>query len=1267
MKGLGLQPSTPIGQRSKWTKFGDMFGSDPTTPEEICTNDTGLSASHSIYSRDSTTDTIWSGSLEPPEKEFEELRLPSTVTSKQQLLSLDVVPGTDHATSTDAIPTCENIIVELPQSTLSNPRSLYRGFDPGAPIASEPVAMIALLDVLKQRTPDLDGFVEIDLSNFTIYLDSGIYPNEMRPLQHLATRAASDKFYFDGILSVGDKKFFLKKIPFRELPIGNYDDEEHSVDDQIWIRSELNHRKEIYYKLQKPSLEYARFWTPFLWIADLAKHVVDYCSHLLDKKRRARLDDFRERFSDYVLSKHGKVVSFQHWYAAHGSRDFRTAVVANIEFLWKEALGLPLPVRKIATWHEFWAQIRGGYYSPMVSSLSLRPTEESTDEDNTTPGRGTKRTRKGKGEEKIAETIVTPYIYDLFSHMGFDNIMESVPLATSVYTHQLKQLQYTSCTQQNFHRGSNRDRNDQDFLAKIEAGDVISTPPDEEETGTKWKRETSRHHDSDYVWYGMVQKVHISPVGHRAFDVIWMYQPRDTPCALMKYPWPNELFLSDTCTCKTARIDQQDVLATHRVSWFGDSNSIMPTEFFVRQTYLAGERCWVALNEDHLACDHHKLIKHRSEQRKYKQGDTVLAKLPKRTCLDAFVVDTVYRENRKRWARLRRLLRRNDVDKTRHHPVNELIYTDQLVEIDSKRIVRHCVVRAFRMGDVVSAPYNRGGTGDTFYLTHRQTRDEVDRLEPIDDVISLAFRQGFGPDDTSTPQKLRGLDLFCGGGNFGRGIEDGGGVQMKWANDISSNAIHSYMANCVSGTCTPFLGSVDDLLQRALTGCPDTPQPGDVQFISGGSPCQGFSRLTKVQDQKSLKQWKNRSLVASFASFVDFYRPQYGLLENVQSMVMARDKRDECFFSQLVCSIVGLGYQVRIIYADAWSYGAPQSRCRVFLSFAAPGVKMPKAPALTHSHPPGTNMGSLGKMSNGQPFGERLHTPTPFKFVSCSEAAGQLPDIRDGKADYCVGHPDHRISIGFTPRIRNQIRQIPIQPYGLSFNRAYFGYDENGKHFAGTIAPADRDYYFPNPKEFRMQPGSKGWGRVDPRGLFRTVVTVCGPTDRKTGFVNHWRQPRPLSLLEVRRAQGFLDHEVITGKPAQQWHIVGNSVARQVALALGLSIREAWFGTLHDDSFTKKVDVQALDEMPAISDDLRDDTSLAEGIIEDDGGAMKTWARDPMAHLIDDPVSTPATSVDDPQDEAFHIRRKSGHKRHKTKSTVMDFPAKKLRLTFDGA
>ena len=82
------------------------------------------------------------------------------------------------------------------------------------------------------------------------------------------------------------------------------------------------------------------------------------------------------------------------------------------------------------------------------------------------------------------------------------------------------------------------------------------------------------------------------------------------------------------------------------------------------------------------------------------------------------------------------------------------------------------------------------------------------------------------------------------------------------------------------------------------------PLPGDIDFISGGSPCQGFSRLT--HDKTTTRQKKNQSLVASFTSFVDLYRPKYGVLENVNSIIQLKERHEDVF-SELLCVIVGLG------------------------------------------------------------------------------------------------------------------------------------------------------------------------------------------------------------------------------------------------------------------------------------------------------------------------------------------------------------------------
>ncbi|CAJ2509604.1 Uu.00g146300.m01.CDS01 [Anthostomella pinea] len=1059
-------------------------------------------------------------------------------------------------------PKLENITVQLPQSTLTQPIALFEGFVPPAEVAAETDALSALLAIAKPPKPtdpgqQGDDHVEFDLESFSIYIDHQLYPDELRPLHHLATRQSADRFFFDGLLSHGDTKLYLRKIPFRQLPIGNYETVEHTVGDQIWIRSELNEvtNKEIYYKLGSPSKEYVRFHTPFLWIANLAKHVINYCEFLQDEGRRAMLQDFKSRFGIWILQKHLKCASFEKWYAANGGPDFRGAIIANVEFIWKEAYGLE---PKITSWHGVWKEIKTlEQYKP---NLAL-PEDSSDDEDGNAP--------KSRKKGQVPRTVVTPYVHNLFAHMIFGSVLRLEELSSGTERRQFDFLRNTQPTQMTslVTRPTAVKRtypNCDMFIASIQPGDVISTKPDDDSTDTQWKAEVSKHYHGEHLWFGLVQKVHQSSRGKYSFDVIWMYQPMDTPCAVMKYPWNNELFLSDNCTCHhgTARIQADQILSTHEVEWFGNPST--SAEFFVRQTYIATDCRWTTLQREHMVCGGDRLVDEAVGT--YQVGDSVLVDANEKN-LETFIVEALFEEGNKQYAGLRRLWRRNARDKAAgNSPPNELVYSEELVDISTARIARRCLVRAFQVDEKIPSPYNRNGTGNAFYITHEEVKADNGSFAyvPLRSTRLEPLRQGFHPSRTARSEKLQGLDLFCGGGNFGRGLEDGGGIEMKWANDIWKEAIHTYMANTRADGCTPYLGSIDDLLSRALQNDSRIPRPGDVHFISGGSPCPGFSMLTI--DKTTDKQRKNQSLVASFASFVDLYRPHYGVLENVPQMVNTKKFRDTCVFSQLVCSIVGLGYQVQIVRLDAWSFGAPQSRSRVFLLFSAPGFRMPNIPTPSHSHPPGTQLHKLGVMSCGRPFDSRELVLTSFEFVSAAEAVGDLPNIYDAKADYCVGVPDHRLSIGYTPRLRKQLSLIPTQPFEMNFSKAWFvppGKKEFPEEEKSIITESERELY---PKEAdRTKIFSKGWGRINPKGIFGTISTTCQPTDSRVGCTNHWEQPRPITIMEARRAQGFLDHEVLVGSTANQFRIVGNSVARQVALGLGLAIREAWFGTLVDE------------------------------------------------------------------------------------------------------
>ncbi|KAI8302778.1 DNA (cytosine-5)-methyltransferase PliMCI [Colletotrichum sp. SAR11_240] len=841
-----------------------------------------------------------------------------------------------------------NISVDLPPSTLISPRYLYQGQELPAPVDREFRVVQKLLEEHRRTSEGGDDFIDFELDQFTVYTEpymGGLteayekmrYPAEMRPLQHLSIKPGCTVMYVDGVLSIGDSRYFVRQVPFEELPIGNYGLSESTVGREIWIRSKMNtkaadrDKEDVYYRLKDPSPEYRRFHTGFMWVADLAKHVADYLSAAVDTGRRVLFREFRSDFSAWLSKHHGASEAFTRWRQQLPGNDFRTAIVANLDFIYKEVYGL-LDWRKTKSIY-MWKEIRD--YTAYPDTSKKTPS---------TPTSGASSPAPGKAAQ-IDKTIVTPYTYQLFNHLPCGMMMEAMapsPRAENLRTNLISAYKLESSPSP--HTAAHQAH--EKLTREVCVGDVISTTRDDDD-GSHWAREVAAGFDDVDRWFGLVQKVHKLRDEKRCFDVIWLYRPVDTLSE------PYEL-----------------------VSGPDEENMVV----------------------------------------------------------------------------LRRLFRRSQLEPNTNTPRNELIYSNETTSIDADRIHGRCLVRFFRRDEPLLPPYGRNGVGNAFFVTHHV--DSLGQIVRMDNAPPT-LRQGFNP--SRQVPKLRGVDLFCGGGNFGRGLEEGGAIQMQWANDINVRAIHTYMANTL-GEVHPFAGSIDDLQRLALEGkfSDKVPKIGTVDFVSAGSPCPGFSRLT-----------------------VDKATPE------------------QLFRSK-----------------------------------------------------------TLGKLPNNEPMGERLVMPTPFKFVGAAEATADLPDIADAKVDICIPFPDHRLAHGYTKYLRNQLSVIPTHPYGMNFTTTW-----NKGH--GIMTKAERDF-FPAAGLRVTQASSRAWSRCFPQQVMQTVTTVPSPADARIGRILHWSQNRILTVMEARRAQGFLDHEVILGQPKDQWRVVGNSVAREVSLALGLSFREAWLGSLVD-------------------------------------------------------------------------------------------------------
>lgn len=975
-----------------------------------------------------------------------------------------------------------------------------------------------------QRAPVTDEETHFALSEFSIYRPRTSSPNnpwnktaydlELVPLNHLKTNRGCDQFLFDGLLQVGNSRRYVKAIPFNILATDGYGDLNKSTTTS-WIQSTSAATARVWYRLQEPSIEYQRYHEAFQWVATFAKHFVDFCS----RKDNVCLRSFQKDFYTWIRDIHGGCRVFQRWLRQYPQTDFRTVVTAHTEYLWKEATDVNSELRRLKIWRE--CDPRQLNAIPLQLSTNLKNTASS-------------------------KTIVTEFVYNCFRETYFAQVLQifdpEKAATTKAHRNRCRELKFLD------YQPSDLKPKNPNILrsGEIQTGDVVCVPRD---TETAWR-------DKAEMWFAYVQKIR-NDGGQAILDVLWLYRPTDTTLGNQSYPFCNELFLSDHCNCHSDNLYASDIIGKIDVRW---SPTSIPNEYFVRQTYQTEDQSFVTLRRSHFYCEHTsstQTTKIDSIRAMYRMGDTVLA-LAYRNSQPILEPCVIQRHLNNEKTRVRKLLRRKRDFQDYTSKENELVWTDDIVEIPTKNICRICQIRFFSHKSKPPTPYDREGQVDCFFISSRKVSGQSgSNLKELSEPFPEGMNIGFDPSERLKYPPLDMLSLFSGGGNFDRGLEEGGALNTRWTVEWDRVALHTYKANCKDGHLPAFfLGPVDEYLHRAMSGNDSSliAKIGEVLAIAAGNPCKGFSKLQR--DTYSDESILNASKVASVASFIDHYRPIYAILENVPEMGRNLGKqKPQNVLSQLLCTLVGMGYQVRQYLLNAWSYGNPQSRRRLFITIAAPHFTPIAHPPLTHSDPAEIAGHSLGQLVNGERFGVARSEITPFDFVSAREATKDLPDIGDAHVRVCIPYPDHRLSIGGAPINRLISSVIPTFPRSQNLRKVMMAARN------GSILPLPRRVvqYFTERSETCRKYKNKSWGRANPDGLFPTIITRIDPADAIVGQSSlHWEEPRPLSIMDARRAQGVPDSEVILGWPSAQLEINGNGVARAPALCMGMGLREAW-------------------------------------------------------------------------------------------------------------
>ncbi|KAJ4346564.1 uncharacterized protein N0V89_010495 [Didymosphaeria variabile] len=966
----------------------------------------------------------------------------------------------------------------------------------------------------------------IDVSDYEIYTNPETnFIGELHSLDYMDL--AGKKLFFNGVLSIGDTQHYVQGVPVKSYSIEGYgvDDDPNTTVYIVSPETSNDRGYDIWYRLGAPSRHYKRFQDAFQWVATLGKHVMDF----LEEQQNMGLADFRRKFDDWLQRRFLNNADLSKWRKTYGSTDFRKILHAHISYLWSEAVCLQND--DVLLQHPLWKQCE--------------------------------RTDNGMIEPKCEKTVATPHVYKCFKNRYFaGQIMEMQPSSAVLATreHRVRVLGFPS----ERHSSSAVPSRPSHYRKQYEVGDVVCIAPDDFEN-RMW-RKAAKDAATVHEWIGYVQRVTPLADGRQRLYVIWLYRPEDTTISTTDYPITKELFMSDNCNCQEHKLLSSEVVRRCSVQWFSRGYNTR-NDFLVRQKYETKSSSFMTMKETDFRCTCESSAS-ASVTTTYRLGETVY--LREKDNLEPVVIEEDADTTAKQ-VKVRRLLRLEKFrpetfcglsQPQRRAAANELVWTDNVEDVQCVRIEVRCYVRFFSTQDMaaglVQFPYDQGGTGHCWTLSTRLA-NAGQRLE---DLTTAPQNLREGPDYTSleSSKKLPGLSLFSGLGNLDKGLEAGGAVHFHTSVDMNGRAIQTLRANAEnSEQLKLWFGSVDDYLHALLSN--ESPNMklvakiGDVAVIAGGSPCPGFSKLQ--QNWLSEQSLRNAAHVTTFASFVDVYRPEYGFLENVVNMGVTRKGfEEELVLSQLIGCLVSMGYQVQQFIMSSWHYGSPQHRNRLILSIAAPGRTPLAPPRATHGDPDGFKSKSVGRLLNGERFGVQDAQLTPFRHVTPGEKLGHLPYLGAGVRHPCIRSPDHVLRCRPNIRERRCMAHVPTDPPGV------------GLEYAAKRGLVPKYLY-----ETRSEVSGKSYRRIKKDGLIGTIVTAPSPHDSRAGPFVHWEQNRCITLEEARLAQDIPPEEILIGNVNDQYKMVGNAVDRRVSKALGLELRRAVHQDDHRTVKTRSVSV----------------------------------------------------------------------------------------------
>lgn len=367
---------------------------------------------------------------------------------------------------------------------------------------------------------------------------------------------------------------------------------------------------------------------------------------------------------------------------------------------------------------------------------------------------------------------------------------------------------------------------------------------------------------------------------------------------------------------------------------------------------------------------------------------------------------------------------------------------------------------------------------------------------------------------------IKMIDLFAGCGGLSLGLEQAG-FKAIYANEINPICANTYKLNIDIDNEKVYVGDINEWLENIKK---EDIEFGEVDLVSGGPPCQGFSMANR---QRIIDDPRN-NLYKSYLEFLKIVKPKFFIMENVKGMANKIDEIKNNFKE-----ILGDEYDISHRLLNAKNFGVPQNRERLFMIGNRIGINSDDIfkniekekhnvyvlkDALVDLPALGVNVNKNKSSIENDTVGyiKRKHKYVQNEFFKY---------INNGRSvEYVYNHKN---------RYNNErdVEIYKLLPQG-----------ENSLHnsIAEIMPYKSRNHMFKD-KYFKLK-------ETD------VCKTITSHMKFDCNMYIHPTQSRGLSAREAARIQTFPDYFIFTG-PQNSWYLqIGNAVPVKLAKAIGSEV-----------------------------------------------------------------------------------------------------------------